>query len=352
MRASWWLQTLREWGWVHTGMSLLLGSLAVFNMGAVLSYHDFDVTQAWIYNVLQFGFPGVLALRVADRAVADGWHRIGTYAAATVAVIGSGVWVIGPLLLPLLGGEPGWGFQQDVMLACSRLLPFSIGTVAYAHWRQGSERLLLLQRNELARAREEQQLQSARLLALQARVEPQFLFDTLGRVRDGIGTSMAAAEARLTDLIALLRAMQPAVGATASTVARELALVRAYARTADAWALQPPRLQMQASAAAGPARLAPLLLLPALRALAGDAPAGPWVLQADTVADRLHITVRPARDDATMALALDRIELGPLRQRLQAVHGPDARVVVPTPQAPWLLFDLPLQHDAHPSPDR
>jgi hypothetical protein len=367
LRPLFWLrETVREWGWMHTGMGLLLGSLALFNMGALLFYsNEFAFQRAWVYNVFEFGLPGVLALRVADRATADGVPRVLAYGVAVVGVIATGVWVIGPLMFPLIGGDADWNAANDVILAFSLLLPLSLGTVAYAHWRRGSDTLQRLQNAESARAREEQALQSARLLALQARVEPQFLFDTLKRVMHrvgdgknesegenegesegaGVGPSQPGAEQLLADLSALLRAMQPAVGATASTVERELALVQAYARAADAAALQAPRLQLHSDADAATARLAPMLLLPTLRQLVGDAPAGAWRVQASAAASRLHIHIQPKAPDWATTVALNALDISALQARAHAVHGPDARLVAQAGTSPGLWIDLPLTKD-------
>ncbi len=358
--ARWMRETAAEWGWAHTGMGVLLGSLMLFNMGTLMfNLGNFHLPRAWFYNVCEFGLTGVFALRVADRAVAEGTRRSVAYGLAVVTVIVLGVWVVGPLLYPLVGGEPGWGPQQDVMRALSLRLPMGLCTAAYAQWRSGADARQRLSEAQVGRAREEQMLQSARLLALQARVEPQFLFDTLNRVRDGIGPTgrdTGNAEQLLTDLIALLRAMQPAVGATASSVARELALVEAYARAADAPALQPPRLLLQAGPEAAQARLAPLVLLPALRSLAGDAPSGQWAVRADAQTDRrgtrLHLRLWPRQPDWATRVALHAIALGPLRERAQAAHGDTARITLEGEAEPSLLIDLPLQHEPHPSPDR
>jgi hypothetical protein len=349
---TWFNATLREWSWAHTGLGLLLGSLALFNMGElVFNLGDgFPLLRSWVYNVCEFGFPGVLALRMADRAAADGVPRLLAYGLAVVAIILVGVFLIGPLMFPFIGGEPEWGVRQDIMLSFNLLLTFSVGTVAYAHWRRANDTLQRVQATELGRAHEEQQLQSARLLALQARVEPQFLFDTLQRVRDGIGTATEEADRRLDDLIALLRALQPAVGATASTVARELGLVEAYGRAAGLPGLQPPLLQLHASALARPARLAPLLLLPALRALADGRHA--WQIWVTVLAERLQISLLAAEPGAAALQALRTLDLAALRERAVAVHGTSALVRIETQERTALLFDLPLEHVPDPSPDR
>jgi Histidine kinase len=358
---NWVEASLREWSWRHTAMGLAVGSLALFNMGGLLFIDaGFPFLRSWIYNVFEFGLPFVLAVRVADRAVADGRPAWLAYSLAIVGVIATGVWMIGPLLFPLLGGDPDWQSGDDWKLAMSQLLPFSVATVAYAHWRQAQDTLARVQRAELARVRQEQLVQSARLLALQARVEPQFLFDALKRVRELLDGTTDAAERRLGDLISLLRAMQPAAGATASTVAREVALVRAYGHAGEAPALLEPRLTAQMDDDAGRARLAPLVLLPALRRLAGDAPGVQWQLGALRTGDRLRLAIAPQPPSAVAVQALASLDTAVLQQRLAAVHGAQARLAVRLTDPPALHIETDYQADADalpspaddPSPDR
>jgi hypothetical protein len=341
---GWIAATLREWGWRHTGIGVLVGTLALSNMGGFVTWGpDFPWLRSWLYNLFQFGFPYVFALRVADRAVADGARRWVAYSVATLGVIVVGVWVIGPLLFPLIGGDPEWGPAQDAMLFSHLLLPYSIATVAYAQWRSEQDMLHRVQAAELSRAREQQIVQSARLLALQARVEPQFLFDTLQRVRELIDRSAAAAETRLSDLIALLRAMQPAAGATASTVEREFALVQAWGRASDAGALMPPRLVLHAADEAAQASFAPLVLLPALRRLAGDAPDARWQVGALRVGERLRLVIVPGAALEAARTALQTFDVAAARERLAAVHGPEATLAVSLADAALALnIEIPF----------
>lgn len=351
-RAVGWVgATLREWGWRHTAIGLLVGSLALFNMGGALFFPpDFAWTRSWVYNVFEFGLPFVFAVRVADRAVADGASRLVAYGLAVVGVIVLGVWVIGPLMLPVIGGDPEWGPKQDIVLACGLLLPFSIATAAYAEWRRAQDTLARVQAAEVGRARQEQLVQSARLLALQARVEPQFLFDSLQRVRTLIDGSAESAERLLGDLIALLRAMQPAAGATASTVGREFALVEAYARASESPSLQSPRLLMEAEGDAAAASFAPLVLLPALRRLVGDAPEARWQVGAMRMDGRLRLVIAPSADMTSASAALLSFEPKLLHDRLVAVHGADARLALQSLPTPALYIDIAYAaaHDARP----
>ncbi len=68
----------------------------------------------------------------------------------------------------------------------------------------------------------------ARLRLLQAQVAPHFLFNTLANVRELVDSGSAQASTVLDSLIAYLRAAVPRLHESATTMAQELQLVRAY----------------------------------------------------------------------------------------------------------------------------
>ncbi|TSA14221.1 MAG: hypothetical protein D4R74_08630 [Betaproteobacteria bacterium] len=79
------------------------------------------------------------------------------------------------------------------------------------------------QQNALAR-----QLTEAKLAAMQAQIEPHFLFNTLASVRQLILTDPPAAAKMQADLIRYLRAAIPQMRESTTTLAREAELARAY----------------------------------------------------------------------------------------------------------------------------
>jgi signal transduction histidine kinase len=84
---------------------------------------------------------------------------------------------------------------------------------------------------ERARARAlaaEKQALDAQLRALQAQIEPHFLFNTLANVVSLIDAAPGEARRMLERLIALLRASLSASRATSATLAQEVELLRAY----------------------------------------------------------------------------------------------------------------------------
>jgi signal transduction histidine kinase len=81
---------------------------------------------------------------------------------------------------------------------------------------------------ELERSELERRALDARLRVLQAQVEPHFLFNTLANVRALVDSGSPQASRVLSSLIAYLRAAVPRMDERASTLEREMELVRAY----------------------------------------------------------------------------------------------------------------------------
>ncbi len=80
-----------------------------------------------------------------------------------------------------------------------------------------------LERSEFARS-----ALDSRLRLLQAQVEPHFLFNTLANVRELLDSESPQASTVLNSLIAYLRAAVPRLNDSATAMAQELELVRAY----------------------------------------------------------------------------------------------------------------------------
>ncbi|MFO1323770.1 MAG: histidine kinase [Burkholderiales bacterium] len=159
------------------------------------------------------------------------------------------------------------GFATMLALAMREAVqgPLPIALLAalgYMHgldtWRRNQAlRDVLLEHSRLSREAYE-----ARLQALQARVEPQFLFDTLAAVEALYASDPQVGQRLLDDLIVYLRAALPALDEPSSLLTVELTLARTWrdimlVRRGE----RPP--QAVASRSADPeARMPPMLLLP------------------------------------------------------------------------------------------
>ncbi len=317
---------LARWRWWHAPLGVALGSWTLLYMGAPLEPHARldKLFTAWLYNVLQFGLPLVAALLLADAAVARGARPLRAYGAAALGVVLGGVFVIGPALMPWLGSAPGWNFSMDWWLAVGVGVPVGLLVAGHATRRAHAAQLECVRAAEAERLQRAQTLQGARLAALQARVEPQLLFDALGRVADRIDDKPTEADERLADTIAMLRALLPSAPgggiAAFTTLARELELVRLQARLTDDEALGPSRVAFDVTADAAVAAVAPTLVPQWLRTLAPAATA--WTLQAQLADGLVRLRLVPRGEavpgpEANAALAA-------LARALAEVHGPRA----------------------------
>ena len=143
---------------------------------------------------------------------------------AAAVAIPARVWVFGSPIAESIGGEPGYFLQMWALWT-------AIG--AFGYWLFHSLRTDDAARNQLADAecrRESLQAQmvEARLCALQAQIEPHFLFNTLANVKRLYETAPSRGREMLSSLINYLRAALPTMREPGSTLAREIELVRSF----------------------------------------------------------------------------------------------------------------------------
>jgi sensor histidine kinase YesM len=233
-----------------------------------------------------------------------------------------------------------------------QLLFAGTGVLLYAQWRAAHRMQQHLREAELERLRKSRLALESRLQALQARVEPAFLFTTLSQVRDlydrdGVLSSLVRASKMLDDLIAYLRAAMPHMRDTSSTVAQEAALARAYLDIARLRMDGRLNVDVTVAATIESARMPPMMLLPLIDdALAAcDGAAGPAPsIRIDITArgDRLQasVTRTPVGPMQTQAPALTAI-----RERLSGLYGVGASFEVAEPKVACIeaRLDIPLE---------
>ncbi len=175
----------------------------------------------------------MLAVVVADEVVARGAGRTASYACALVAGCATGAWAQAHAISAL-----GWtaipGIPADMVATRPLQLFFyamvyaTFGCFVYVNHRTARLAEQRMRDAELARANSRRRTLESQLQAMQARVEPQFLFNTLAHVCDLYESDEAAASRMLDDLIAYLRAALPHLRESRSTLGREVELVRAW----------------------------------------------------------------------------------------------------------------------------
>ena len=242
------------------------------------------------------------------------------------------------------------GVAQLVWWSLVILYESGFGLSIYGYWRVTQRAMRRAQAAETERAYSEQRVQTARLLALQSRVEPQLLFDTLGRVGALHARDRSASDALLADLIGLLRSMQPGAGVDNSTVEREFALVEAWLRVMRGAGRLGVDVRLEMAHESPSVGIAPMLVLPLMRSVLAVAAGAtrPWLLSSSVVDRRLLIRLESegAGDPSGLLMQVD---LEALHKRLTELFGKSARLVVAS--APLALtLDLPRlleDSDAH-----
>ena len=289
----------------------------------------------------------VFSVLVADEAFDDGVPPVRAYGPAVVLLVltlPSLDRLYFALLLPPgagIGLGRDEGLAQLVWWSLVILYECGFGVSIYAYWRVTRRDLSRAQAAETERARNEQRAQTAQGRALQSRVEPQLLIDTLGRIGALHAGDPSAADALLADLIALLRSMQPGAGVDNSSVEREFGLVEAWLRVMGGAGRPAVAVRLRASPKSAAVGIAPMLVLPLLRSVlvVPSAATRRWLLSADVATHRLLIRLQ-ADDDAERPDVLSHVDLQPLQERLARLFGPSARLVVSSPPLS-LTLDLP-----------
>lgn len=328
------------------GWMLLVGAATLVANGTPLS-NDMslaEMTRALSYNVLQFGVPAVLLLRVADAGVdARRLPPALAYAAVVLLTVIGGIWGIAPRLYPLLGKAAWWDSASDYALASTTLVWHALGVSVYVQLRQALRAQARLQALQVATDQRDRQLAATQLLALQARVDPALLSERLAVIDAELAAAPHRAQARLAALIELLRALQPHVEAEVSSFAREIAALRAYARLVSTDAQHTERLHFVDLAEPPDWPLAPLVLLPLVRPLLDDGGTF-WSLSLHVTDARAELRLQALGPDAARTRpAAARVPLADLAARLRAVHGDAAALQ-------RMDDDMPLFHLTWPLP--
>jgi len=177
------------------------------------------------------GISLLLAVALAEALLASRPWKLPTALAVQVLAVGSGAalgtwlrWAVSTMGDPSNRVKPGWVISTIALWSL-------LGGIAYALLRYS--RAQRRGRDELTRLfREREALKTqqteAQLSALNAQIEPHFLFNTLANVKRLYETQPERGRDMLVALIAYLRAALPGMRRHESTLADELELVRHY----------------------------------------------------------------------------------------------------------------------------
>ena len=195
------------------------------------------------------------------------------------------------------------------------------------------------------------QLAEARMAAMQAQIEPHFLFNTLASIDHLIETDPPRASQMQKNLIALLRASMPAMRDRATNLGRELEVVRPYLEILKV--RMGERLQAQVSVPEGlysadfPPMMVQSLVENAIKhGLEPKAEGGALTVGAEVVHGKLAVTVADTGVGfARAATAGTGMGLQNIRERLKLIYGDAAelRIAENTPSGTRVSIVVPYK---------
>jgi len=185
----------------------------------------------------------------------------------------------------------------------------------------------------------QRQVVEARMAAMQAQVEPHFLFNTLASIDHLIEVDPQRASRMQKNLIALLRASMPAMREKATNLGRELDVVRPYLEILKV--RMEERLQAQVDVPEGlysadfpPMMLQSLVENAIKHGLEPKADGGSLTVSAEVAHGKLHVSVADTGVGfARAATAGTGTGLTNIRERLKLIYGDAAELRI-TPNAP------------------
>jgi hypothetical protein len=307
----------------------------------------------------------LIAIVVATRAVDEGYPPRNAYVLA--ALVGCTTGVIAyqifdhvwnaliltgpaPAARPWLQGNAQRWFRPIFDLT-NWLLIGSAVVFVYAGRRAARRAEARLRAAELDRIRRSKLALESRLQAMQARVEPQFLFNTLLQIERLNPLDPELAAHMLDDLIAYLRAAMPLMRDTSSTVAQEFELARAYLDIVRLRLGERLAVNITAPAGAEDLRMPPMMLLPLIdhaivRGFASQSAEGAISIRSAVQAGRLHLTI--ADSGAGFVPGPGGEGLDAIRERLTALYGDRGTLRLAGSDSTFTeaVLDIPLERRA------
>lgn len=307
----------------------------------------------------------LIAVVVATRAVDEGYPPRNAYVLATLVGCTAGVvafqildrvWSALILTWPAPAGRP-W-LQANVkrwympIFDLTYWLPIGSALVfVYAGRRAALRAEARLRAAELDRIRRSKLALESRLQAMQARVEPQFLFNTLFQIERLYRFDSELAARTLDDLIAYLRAAMPLMRDTSSTVAQEFELARAYLDIVRLRLGERLAVNIETPPGGENIRMPPMMLLPIidhaiLRGFASQNAEGAISIRGAAQGGRLFLTI--SHSGAAFVPVAGGENLDAIRERLTALYADQGtlRLAGSHSRSTQAVLEIPLERRA------
>jgi hypothetical protein len=211
--------------------------------------------------------------------------------------------------------------------------------VFYAMLRASERAAEQLHAAQVAALAAERQVVEGDLRAMQGRVDPQLLFDTLLQVERAYAHDVQAGQEALDALIRFLRAALPGDPAASTTVAGERELTEAYLGLLASRADSRPQINISVAPEANSVAMPAMLLLPLVRWALDDRSATQLEISARRRADALEVSVR---SDSRASAPAGEAHIAGVRERLARLFAGQAKLDVNiSPEARYARLLIP-----------
>jgi sensor histidine kinase YesM len=220
---------LRGATWPTVGMAMAIALMQNAPQVMRFAFNGRHDPTPWQYVLLDLATQ--LAIAIAIVVVASGLMSIRRprlrVPVALAAAVALGTFVPVMLVAWWLGGGAD-RFVYGGLLARRIAMPWGIAAAAWYFMQQASSRQAALRAAEVTRVELRTSALEARLRALQAQVEPHFLFNTLAHIRRLYRTDAVRARRMLDSFRTYLHAALPRLRGERATLGGEVELARAY----------------------------------------------------------------------------------------------------------------------------
>jgi len=319
------------------GLGILFNGLRVLEISGADARPDNVYVATAVMQTVAALFV-ILATLAADEAVERGVRRAIAYpiavitgcALAAFAQVHVRSWFDLRLETDVIDLPPEVLSLQPLVVFFELSIWAAIGVSLYVSHRGARRAAATRHATEVQRAFAQRRVFETRLCVLQARVEPGFLLDVLGHVRELSRSDLVAGERMLDALIDYLRAALPTLRDAVLTLGRELELLASYLALLRMRMRGGLAVQMDVPDALRRARMPPMVLLPLVAAL---------VRRLAQMPERRSLTIDVRQDDGRIAIRVvvygieesllaEPESLRPLQERLGALHGEAASIVL------------------------
>jgi len=352
--------TLREFAYFLFISLLVVGLNLALMVERMLKEHSPKSNDLFTMSILlpMLVLPFVLASwSIADRSSTGRLPRPWRLALGVMAGAGAVVICVPPIVellgfdltpdLSMYGEEktviPSWAYWIASFLDVTFFTGIGVAVLETYRRRTRAQRALEAARQEQTRLTRE--LLESRLAAMQAQVEPHFLFDSLVDVQATYDHDADRGADVMDRLITYLRVALPRLRESGSTVQAEVDLLEAYLAVVAARHGGYPIARFTLAPECATSRFSPMLLLPLVqRAMRGAGNDG-------KVPHSVELVVRAAGNDVVAQLRIeapglcaDDAELARVRDRLAGLYDGRSRLSCEEPQPGVSQFTLCVPH--------